>query len=74
MRAKFLAESVSNHASGNTVVNLAPVLKSTEENKSFWQATPNGKLEMCITNPKATEFFKAGVEYYVDFTPATSQE
>ncbi|MEH2068904.1 MAG: hypothetical protein V7K47_12210 [Nostoc sp.] len=70
MRAKFLAESVNNLASGNTIVNLAPVLKSSEENKSFWQATPNGKLEMCVTNPKAKEFFEAGKEYYLDFTPA----
>lgn len=70
MRAKFLAESVTNHASGNTVVNLAPVMRNTEENKSFWEATPNGKLEMCITNPNAKDFFVAGTEYYLDFTPA----
>lgn len=69
MRAKFLADSVTNHASGNTVVKLTPVYGNTEENKSFWEATPNGSLEMCITNPKANQFFVAGTEYYLDFTP-----
>jgi hypothetical protein len=68
MRAKFLAESVTNHASGNTIISLVPVMRNTEENKAFWEATPNGKLEMCITNPRSKEFFVAGAEYYLDFT------
>ncbi|MHC5615126.1 MAG: hypothetical protein ACYTXA_30145 [Nostoc sp.] len=73
MRAKFRVETVTNHAGGGNSVNLIPVLSGSEENKSFWQATPSGKLDMYINNPNAAEFFKAGVEYYIDFTPATSQ-
>lgn len=71
MRAKFLVETVTNHASGSTSVTLTPVMRGTEENKAFWQATPIGKLEMCITNPYAREFFDAGNEYYIDFVLAT---
>lgn len=71
MRAKFLAESITNHASGSTSVTLALVMGKTGENKAFWEATPIGKLETCITNPSARNFFEAGTEYYIDFVPAT---
>lgn len=72
VRAKFLVESVTNHAGGGNTVNLRPVHTGSEENKSFWQATPNGKLEMYINNPSAADFFKPAAEYYIDFTQVTS--
>jgi hypothetical protein len=68
MRAKFLVESVTNHAGGGNTVNLRPVNTGSEENKSFWQYTPSGKLEMFINNPNAANFFQPGAEYYLDFT------
>lgn len=71
MRAKFWAESITYYGSANTLVNLVSVVGGTEENKAFWQDTPNGKLEMFITNPTAREFFAAGAEYYIDFIPVT---
>lgn len=71
VRAKFLVESVTTHAGGGNTVNLRPVTTGSEENKNFWQATPNGKLEMYINNPNASSFFTAGDEYYLDFTPVT---
>ncbi|WP_218963862.1 hypothetical protein [Nostoc linckia] len=37
------------------------------ENAEFWKATPNGKLEMCITNPNAKNSFQPGVYYWLDF-------
>jgi hypothetical protein len=68
MRAKFLVESVTNHAGGGNTVNLRPVHANCVENLSFWQATPSGKLEMYINNPNAANFFLPGAEYYIDFT------
>lgn len=43
---------------------------ATPENKAFWDATPNGKLEMSITNGEAAEFFTLGKEYYLTFERA----
>lgn len=40
------------------------------ENAYFTKATPSGKIEMAIDNPKALEQFVGGKNYYVDFTPA----
>lgn len=40
-----------------------------EENKSFSEATPAGHLEIYISEGvPASKFFKAGREYYLDFT------
>ncbi|MFN6565459.1 MAG: hypothetical protein RMY28_037440 [Nostoc sp. ChiSLP01] len=70
MRAKFFAESVTQHSSGSNSVLLKAVLQGPNdtENAEFWKATPSGKLEMCITNPNAKNFFQPGLHYYLDFT------
>ncbi len=68
VRAKFFVESVTGYAGGASTVRMSPVLAGSEENKSFWQATPSGSLEMFINNRKAVAFFEAGREYYIDFT------
>ncbi len=72
VRAKFVCSSVTRFAyPGQVQVVLSPVMDSkTPENKSFWDATPNGKLDMTITNPAAGEQFEPGKSYYLDFTPA----
>lgn len=69
MRAKFLVDSVTTHAGGGNTVKMRPVNGNSEENKDFWKYTPSGNLEMFVNNPKAQEFFVAGAEYYIDFTP-----
>ena len=59
-------------AFGIPQVVLQPVYAgsdASEEDKAFWDATPNGKLEMTITNPDAAEFFELGKEVYVTFEP-----
>ena len=53
----------------NEVVKLSAVMG--EENKPWSQYTPQGTVEMYITNPDAVEQFTVGECYYVDFTPAT---
>ena len=55
-----------------TVV-LAPVYggpDASAEDKAFWEASPNGRLEMTITNPDAAETFELGANYYLTFEPA----
>lgn len=53
-------------------VILKPVTADDEnpENRAFWEASPNGKIEMSINNPAGAEVFELGKSYYVDFTPA----
>jgi hypothetical protein len=73
VRAKFFVAELGtytpNGAGGGKVV-MQPVAQGSEENKAFWEATPNGKLEMFVDNPEAFARFQVGKEYYIDFTPA----
>lgn len=74
IRAKFLCNAVTTNAWGtapNTKSYTAiftPVTANdvNPENKKFWEATPNGKLEMTTIKQS---FFEPGKEYYLDFTP-----
>ena len=82
MRAKFICESVTNRNSyGNKyqTVQLNAVYATVKkgdseepdtENNQFSVATPSGKVEMTISNPKAIDFFEPGKSYYLDFTEA----
>ena len=56
---------------GNTmgiVVKLNPSYE-TGVNKAFWEATPNGSMEMQINNPAVFGLFRPGQKFWVDFTP-----
>jgi len=68
--AKFKVGSVTDFGNNNHNVNLSPVVNGSDENKSFSQWTPSGKIEMHITNPECIGFFEAGSEYYVEFRKA----
>lgn len=39
-------------------------------NEEWSKATPNGSLEMTITNPAALDLLKLGTAYYLDLTEA----
>lgn len=71
-RAKFKCFAVTQHEGGDRSIVAQPVYSSdpNSENCSFWRASPNGKLELYITNPAAYDIFEPGKEYYVDITPA----
>lgn len=73
VRAKFLVVSVEPSSAGGEVtsktVRLRPVSGDSDENRTFWEATPAGSLEMTITNPLAFDQFLPGQSYYIDFTP-----
>ena len=40
------------------------------ENTKFWQASPQGKLELGTINPEAWAHFERNKEYNLTFTPA----
>ena len=42
----------------------------SEENLTFWEATPAGNITLQITNLAASGQFAVGTAYYVDFTAA----
>ena len=53
-------------------LNFTPVHSDVEgsENKSFWDASPSGSVQLGVVNPEAWKHFEIGKEYYLDFTPA----
>ena len=72
VRAKFQVvsiESVIAYGGGKQeVVKLGVV--NDEANKSWSQYTPQGRIEMHITNPAAVDQLPLGKFFYVDFTEA----
>lgn len=71
VRAKFVVSSVTKSGDGSMLVNAHPVHSGSEENKSFSEHTPSGRLELNISYGKpAQELFTPGKEYYIDITEA----
>lgn len=68
VRAKVNVESIEGNKIVLTTVYEPDAAKDTE-NARFTQATPWGRIEMGIDNPKALEQFTVGKSYYVDFSP-----
>lgn len=75
MRAKFNVSSIKTGEYGQDVTLFAVYGGSTNaEDNQFAKATPSGKLDMHIDNPKVFDFFKEGESYYLDFTKATNPQ
>lgn len=76
VRAKMICSEVATRPAygsakpqGTTeVVKLSAV--TGEVNKPWSQWTPQGSVELHITNPEAVKQFQVGAAYLVDFTPA----
>lgn len=47
--------------------SFSAVTSGSDENKSFFEATPNGQITL---HTMQSDLFEAGREYYVDFTEA----
>lgn len=59
---------------GTQLVKLYPAgagPDASEEDRAFWRATPNGSLEMFITNEKTEDFFVEGRDYRLTFEPVS---
>lgn len=71
VRAKFRVNSITEYSYSRTIRLVAVYPdKDNPENKSFWDATPSGTMELNITNPEAFSQFKVEQDFYIDFTPA----
>lgn len=74
-RAKFKLDShiESKHSGGSShKLSFSPVFSNNpgSENNAFWQATPNGRLELDGLKPEVVAGFEPGKEYYLDITLA----
>lgn len=54
-------------------IKLNPVVGNTEENKSFYAATPSGEIILGTVNESAAKAFKPGKDYFVTFEEAPTQ-
>lgn len=80
VRAKFKLASVNSvlysAAPGNTTemrtFNFSPVYSTDpeHENKAFWDASPQGQIQLGVVNKQVWDKFELGKEYYIDFTAA----
>jgi len=69
VRAKFKCYSVEEFAGGSKTAKLSAVYSEKGENAQFAHATPSGNLSISIdSQTEAVNFFKAGEEYYLDFS------
>lgn len=76
VKARFYVSSIEHRHTGGSdevaEVKMAPVYGTYgdgEVNESWAQYTPNGRLEMTITNPAAVSQFELGKVYEMEFTP-----
>ena len=83
VRAKFklstIERSIQNTHDGENwilrevqTLGFHPVFDGSEENKKFWEATPNGKITLICVNEEAWKLFNLGEEYYIDFIAAAA--
>lgn len=74
VRAKFFVSEIKHLHNGAKGADQAAVVKLSpvygDENKPWSKFTPQGSIELMITNPSAIEAFSPGEAYFVDFTPA----
>lgn len=75
IRAKFVCQEELRTPYKARTYKFAPVYsnKPEHENKAFWDATPQGSLQLTITN-EAAWVFELGQEYYLDITPAPASD
>ena len=73
--AKFEVMSIETYKYPGQKVVLMPVYAgegadpkvTSKEDGQFWEATPNGRLEMQVNNPVAAEQFQPGDRFYLTF-------
>ena len=81
VRAKFWVSEIKRHMGGTSkdgkyvpcevqTIVLNAVTSGSEENKSFFNATPSGRIELGMVNKEAADLFELQKEYYIEFTKA----
>ena len=71
-RVKFKVSTVTLYGYSEDI-SLYPVVGGSDENESYYKATPSGKVELSITNPNLHGKIKPGMEFYIDFSEADSE-
>ncbi len=77
MRAKMKINSVQVFEHGTEMLKFSAVsakeygLNGSDENNTYARYTPSADLTITITNPDLAGKFKAGDEFYIDFTKAS---
>lgn len=74
IRAKFRCMSLKTTYDGYTEVVLRAVMGnkgSCEENKRFWESTPNGEATFTM---RGVVPFESGAYYYIDMEPNTDSD
>lgn len=74
VRAKFRCDEMTKRKAGwpggvpfHYEYSFSAVTSGSEENESFFAATPNGEVKLRTVRD---DLFEVGNEYYLDFTPA----
>lgn len=71
VRSKFRLAEIHHTEGGNKrFIFYAVCDDGTPENQKFAKYTPNGKIEMMVSNPAVFDKFQIGGFYYFDATPA----
>lgn len=72
VRGKFTVTQVTrNHYNPEAAeITLQPKYSDTPEDNSYSKATPNGNIQLSVSNPLAVESLALGKVFYIDFTPA----
>jgi len=72
MRCVYKAEASSQYGGApapvsSTEIRLQPL--AGPGNEEWTKYTPGGELKLIVTNPAASEQFKAGQDYFIDISP-----
>lgn len=76
MRAKMRINHIDNRHEGQETLHFHAVSASNypadglDENNTYAKFTPNGMVQVTVTNPTLLGKFKKDEEYYIDFTKA----
>lgn len=71
-RCKFTVEYAKQYSKSLEEISFHAVYGGSEENESFANATPSGKLVINVTNPNVIGKFTPGQEVYIDITEVSA--
>jgi hypothetical protein len=69
VRCKMVCNTKQQFGENSNLV-FSPVYSGSDENKSFFAATPGGSFQFYTVNKASADQFEMGKEYYFDITAA----
>lgn len=73
VRSKFKCTSKTEFEYGGFEVKFVPVYggaNASDENKKFWDTTPNGEFRLSRIKKPVADLYEVGKSYYLDTTPS----